>query len=451
MGLSRGIPAASVDSGSRHGRGVRRLRLHQLRRGARGSVTVGGGARLSSPAPAAHLMEGNVEGYLRYVGPAARSLHELIARERGTCHSPPARRSTPRPMYRRTLRIFANVPVKFAFTYKDVPADNKLSFTVLADFERQGTAWIEMVSAAADILPLWATGAVEATRSPHFLSLYRPGLADAARAIALAEEGRSRLLPRLTVVIDDVHVMTLAADAQELRTLLPRATTICHSHSPMPMALPAHRVDRHMVVDTERGGRGPGRPKARTDWTCFPGRCSSMSWSTSLMRYHSASLPGWVAEGAAMYLSEERRLAGVATPGLPAAHRGGIDQPPGWHRRATRQPVRLRQRRTAPRGQSWSEGVLGLLPRLHRPRCRPPTVSTEHRPPPSKVPRHRRGRTRHRGPVPTSPGRCPVDETFTNTGGRCRTATGSTSPGSRAECVVGFHNNNWGPGDGLGR
>lgn len=266
--------------------------------------------RASLRLKARDLLRGDIEAYLAGVAPQARPVEELIAR--GASMVPLASIDlvlNPPEHVAVDATELRDMPVELVFTYEGVPADNRIRFTITADFEKTGSSWLETKSSATDILPLWASGPVEVRRSPHFLLLFRPGLAGVDQAIALAEEGRSRLLPRVTVAIDEVHVMTLVADSNELRSQLRgEFTELPLAFASSYGATGSFPTDRILTVDLQRvlmAGLS----------TAEDGRDVSSSQvfqhelgHLALTRYTSASLPSWVSEGAAMYLAEERRV-----------------------------------------------------------------------------------------------------------------------------------------------
>ena len=278
------------------------------------------------------LTHGDVDGYLRPMTAAARAFEEPIAR--GTrsvpiaqfdlVFNPPADVSADAP-------AFTDVPVTATYRYTGLPDDNRFTIELLCSFARQDGSWLVTKSAPAsppggndtghgvpanggpsENLPPWATGAVVVSRTAHFLALSRPGLPHLAESLALAEQARARLIGRLTLVPDPVWLLLLARDAPEADGMgpqaFPRGALAYASYSFIDAGLPA---ERSMTVDLEfLFGRGTGAQPTVHGLGVAPVEVFQHEMGhLALTRYDSPNTVSWVREGAAMYLSGERRFA----------------------------------------------------------------------------------------------------------------------------------------------
>ncbi|MDP9401741.1 MAG: hypothetical protein M3P85_00070 [Actinomycetota bacterium] len=263
---------------------------------------------------AALLLAGDVEGFLRPLSPSARLAEEPIAR--GAMAVPLA-----------GLDVVVgdadtgvpgrldNAQVDFIFRYKGLPEDNTFRFRRRYRVEQQAGAPV-VVESAADPefpLPVWATGPLEVTRSPHFLALSRPGLSNVARLLEVAEQARARLTPKLTIEPDPVHLLLLASGDAQYAEL-----------SGAPEDDPSDDSVSLALARAYYAGRGPEAREmvANVDaifadaGISFEGRASVNPVEVfqhelahlAVLRFNGSETPGWVAEGAAMFLSGERRV-----------------------------------------------------------------------------------------------------------------------------------------------
>ncbi len=302
---------------------------------------------------AALLAAGDAGAYLRSVAPAARPREKRIAR--GASAVPLADITitfNPPPGVGADAPAFRDLPVDFIYTYRTLPQENRFRFQLIYTIEKRGRSWIVTRSKprSRSQLPIWATGRVEAARSPHFLALFRPGLENVDKVLALAESARRRVDPKLTLELDPTHLILLARDHAQYVDFGGRPLALAHADMLFDGGLPR---ERQMVVNLaavlgprllvehpeqaqlpsgEDRRRRRGAPREGTAPRPVPGPGEGTRGGPpppprepqerliplqvfqhelahlALARYMSPNTPGWVNEGAAMYLSEERRM-----------------------------------------------------------------------------------------------------------------------------------------------
>lgn len=263
---------------------------------------------------AAALDRGDVEGYLAAVAPGARAVEEPIARGGASVPLSYANatfnlgRSSRQPDAR-----FTNLVVEVVFRYEGLPEDNLFRFELSYDIERRGPGWLITRAAHTGEIPppVWATGPVQVARSAHFLALFRPGLTTATAALDRAEQARARLAPRLaSVQSDPTDLVVLARDRVEYEQMLggPRSeeSVGVASVTLLPLSLPENRqifVNLERLLGSRRGRAG-GHGGGLDTVEVFQHELAHLA----LARLADPSIPGWVGEGAAMYLAGERRI-----------------------------------------------------------------------------------------------------------------------------------------------
>lgn len=261
---------------------------------------------------AQRLLAGDVAGYLAPLEAAARATEEPIARG-----------ATAVPLTSVDLVLTSGTPgaegeyrdasVDFLYRYRRLPANNVFRFRMTYRIEtREGTPVV--LSSALDPalpLPIWATGPVEVQRSPHFLVLSRPGLG-IGRLLDTAEQAQADLLPKLTIEPDPVHLLVLARDDHEYAGLLGQAPA---TEGTTAISLAVARAyyagrgpeARDMVVNVA-AVFGPTSVPYEGRSSVTPAEVFQHELGhLALLRFNSALTPGWVIEGAAMYLSGEQR------------------------------------------------------------------------------------------------------------------------------------------------
>ena len=271
-----------------------------------------GQARTMLRARAALLAEGDVEGYMAAVDPGAEEQERAIAE--GAAAVPLSfANANIKPGGPRTETSIGNALVEVVYRYEGLPEDNLFRFELSYDLERRDGRWVIVTSlpGGENELPMWATGPVKATVSEHFLALHRPTIEDAGAALATAEDARRDLAGRLEVVQSDpVHLVFLAGSEEEYAEIKGEPTDPGELAAAGFYFLSLSRPEsRHMIVKSHRlvdptaeaatddGGRAP--PKA-----VFQHELAHLA----LTRFDGPYTPGWVNEGAAMYLGAERRL-----------------------------------------------------------------------------------------------------------------------------------------------
>ena len=261
---------------------------------------------------ASSLLRGDVAGYLQPLGPGARAVEEPIARGAiSVALSDISFVFIPKPDVDTEAPVIRAVPIDLVFTYKALPPDNRFALTYLYDIERQGPSWV-ITRSQPDVgtLPIWATGPVQVGTSPHFLALSRPGLGNTGQALALAEQANSAIVPKLALETDPVHLLVLARDHRQLEEVAgrPEPTGVLALADFTSTGEGVGR-QRQMIVDMTAvlGAEATRRVKLHES-ELTPGQVFQHELGhLALSRYFSTKIPGWVKEGAAMYLSGERR------------------------------------------------------------------------------------------------------------------------------------------------
>lgn len=345
-------------------------------------------------ARARRLSAGDAEGYLAPMAPEARAVEEPIARGALAVQVSEVNLAMDEADFAPEGDRVTGARVDFVYRYPQLPRDNEFRLRLNYEIERRDGAWIVTKSEPdPDVygpLPIWATGPVQVARSPHFVVLSRPGLAGVDRSLDIAEEARSQLLERLTLVPDQVHLLVLAKGHQEFADLLgdeglPEdvlaaagyhfSETRGHESRPEGRALvvkldglvgdpsrkveldPNHGARLDGKAGTEGGmggmggmgaggrqmggghgtppGTGPQRPPSDlTARQVFQHELGHLA----LSRFTRRSTPPWVVEGGAMQLSGERR---VGEWKFLLDHRPLLDEPAlSFAKALTRNPLK---------------------------------------------------------------------------------------------------------------
>lgn len=264
------------------------------------------------------LATGDVDGYLAAVAPSAEGAERTFA-ERAAAVPLAYANVTFRPRgAKSTETSFEDADVELVYRYEGLPEDNQFRMTFEYDVERRDERWLvtrsEMVTAGDEGFsepPIWATGPVATSRSDHFLALYRPGLPNAERALAAAEEARAALAARIEVLeLDPVNLVLLAGSEEEYAEFAGRAT----DRGELALARfvfnsIARPESRQMMFKADQVV-GNGEPTLGEGGESLP---ASQVFQhelahLALSRHAGPFTPGWVVEGAAMYLAGERRV-----------------------------------------------------------------------------------------------------------------------------------------------
>lgn len=263
---------------------------------------------------AERFMAGDLEGFLGYLSPVARQAEEPIAR--GAMAAELSRlefvvaESEPD-----SAGGLERVEIEWVYNYRGIPDDNVFRFRRLYRTEARGQSVliVDSTEDPASEPPLWATGPVSVARSPHFLALTRPSTGSTAEILAMAEDARAALLPKLEVeplVPAAADVVVGTRDDEETGEYLrqpPEAGLLAVAKSE---TRPGGAENREMVVNIEAVLHSePVTYEGRSDVVPVEVFRHELGHLV-LAKFTGETTPSWVREGAAMYLSGERREDG---------------------------------------------------------------------------------------------------------------------------------------------
>lgn len=294
------------------------------------------------------LTAGDVEGYLAPMSPEARAVEEPIANGSKAVPLADVSLLMDEADFNDASTAVTRARIDFIYRYKDLPPDNLFRFRLVYRMERQDGKWIVTESTHDERkspLPVWATGPAAVASSPHFLAIHRPGTTRIDEALKLAEEARTKLLEGLTLKPDDRHVLLLAKDVAEYEAMagaevggsLAITSYIFRSSAGSPTRAESRQmvVNLGAVLDDPNkkadlgpahgsqfgtGGSdgeddeddGPVIPEdllKKLDAELVPAQVFQHELGhLALSRVTRESTAGWVAEGGAMLLADERRL-----------------------------------------------------------------------------------------------------------------------------------------------
>lgn len=293
------------------------------------------------------LTAGNVDGYLAPMTPEARAVEEPIAR--GTTSVPIAEVNLlmDEADFDDAGTAVSAARIDFIYRYEDLPEDNLFRFRLLYDLELRDGSWM-VTNAKHDErktpLPIWARGPVAVASSPHFLALHRPGTGRVDESLKLAEKARGKLLEGLTLQPDGKHVLLLAKDQAEYEDMagegagasLALVSYIFRSSTANPTRAearqmvvnlaavlddPARKADVGPEHGSALGDEDPGQDDdedigpeipddlmAKLEAELVPAQVFQHELGhLALSRVTRESTTGWVVEGGAMLLADERR------------------------------------------------------------------------------------------------------------------------------------------------
>lgn len=198
--------------------------------------------------------------------------------------------------------ILNGAEVDLVFGYKRLPNDNLFRIRMNYDLVRDETGWRVANSKIAEgsRLPIWTNGPVETARSPHFLAMFRAGLHAAQTSLLLAEDARNQLSPKLTLPLEDAHLMILARDRAEYLEFSARDspnTAIAHFESTYSITPGAITTEgRQIIVNLDQ----------------LSGRDDSIETFVHELGHLALSpqtrpfTPAWITESSAMFLANTR-------------------------------------------------------------------------------------------------------------------------------------------------
>ena len=203
----------------------------------------------------------------------------------------------------------AEVRTRFQYRYEGLPDDNPFSFPIAYRFRsEQGALRIAESDPGPDQLPIWAGGDVRQHQSTHFLALARPQVSGVEALLATAEGARAALEPLLPQPQDRRSLVVLAASQAEFDQLVsptpsPVEGRVAQASTILQVTPAEVRVQaRHIVVNVQQLAQD------RTGPDTFRHELSHLA----LAPITRPTTPGWVAEGAAMYLAGTRPVAAWA-------------------------------------------------------------------------------------------------------------------------------------------
>lgn len=288
----------------------------------------------------AALLEGDATAFLEGLSPSARRVERLIAE--GAQNVPlalidPALRAG---NVNRAQTEINDARTDLLFRYEGLPEDNRFRIRLVNDLQEEGEQWLvtrskltvdpasglTWVGDAFEVVPpMWAIKEVDTDRSDHFLALHSPGLPNVAEILKLAERARAKLVAKMSIPPDGVHLVQLARDSTEYDHIVgpPDMTSpsdsvaVAKYEFSAASGVSALPVNRHMIVDLEPLLGDVERVKFEKRMV-YPRQVFQHELAHLLLSRYTRSLtPSWVVEGAAMYLAGERLadawLAGTQT------------------------------------------------------------------------------------------------------------------------------------------
>lgn len=267
------------------------------------------------------LNAGDIDAYLEPVVGDARETEERIAEGAETVGFDVFQATLTSADVDPDTGAVRNAEIDLVYRYEGVPENNQLRADLRADFEQRDGEWVITASEfyGLDVpAPAWGSGPVEATRSEHFLFLYRPGLEAPDELVALAEEAYERLIPELTLDPEPLYVAVLARGEQEFVEFTPPFESgevppalAMHEFSSAGMVQQVRAQNRRMVVNTGAVFRGQDAEAADD------GHHGGLVDAREVFQHELGHLvlypftfphtPRWVVEAGAMFLAEERR------------------------------------------------------------------------------------------------------------------------------------------------
>lgn len=262
---------------------------------------------------AARFEAGDIDGYLAPMNPEARAFEEPIVREALKLPLSQIDITIGEATISLDAQRITDAAITFRHRYRQLPQDNPFRLSLVYDLELRDGSWIIVASRfPADYLPpLWAIGPIEVTESPHFVVVARAGSKHVAEMTAKAEEGLTRLLPKITLETDPKFLLVLPIDEADYEAVVGESDSLAVA-AVVYIATSAHPLrpeDRHMIINVVAARRA-AEVTIEEDTTPLDTTLVLQHELAhlALSRFTRPCTTDWLAEAAAMWLSEDRRV-----------------------------------------------------------------------------------------------------------------------------------------------
>lgn len=269
------------------------------------------------------LRAGDIEGYLAPMSPEARAFEEPVAREAMKLPLSQIDITIGEATISLDGKRFTEAGIAFRYRYEQLPEDNPFHLSLVYDLELQDGSWIITKSEFPDpyLPPLWAIRPVEVSESPHFVVVAGAGSEQVAEITAKAEEGLTRLLPKITLETDSKFLLVLPPDEAHYQAVVGESDSLAVA-AVLYVQTPAHPLrpeDRHIVINVAATRRA-AQATIEEDVTPLDTTLVLQHELAhlALSRFTRPCTANWVAEAAAMWLSDDRRMGEwrrMVTPG----------------------------------------------------------------------------------------------------------------------------------------
>lgn len=246
------------------------------------------------------------QAFLESVDPAAGEAEELLVRGFGEVPAESPAYEIQAGSLSKTGPATYRVNTRLNYRYRDFPENNSFSFPLTYTLALDPS--VRILKSEADKPPIWATGPVERYSSQHFLSLSRPGLPGVGELAGVAEAAYGYLQERVPAKLEERLLMVLAADAAEFELFsggadpsnIGRAAQVKGSVEVEPGTVTIS--GRHMIVNLQQLALDRNGPETLRHELAH----------LALALETRPTTPGWLAEGAALYLAGSRPRQAVA-------------------------------------------------------------------------------------------------------------------------------------------
>lgn len=268
------------------------------------------------------LADGDADAYLEPVVDEARETEEAIVEGVQTLPIEQFKAVLVDADVDRETGEVTDAEIDLVYHYEGVPDNNQFRARLEADFAPRDDGWVVTEAEFDDPAPIWGSGPVAFTRSEHFLTLYRPELAerhDPDELVGLAEVAYGRLMPGFTLDEQPLYVAVLAQDADELAEFAdpeeepppPALATWRYSEAGLVQQVRAQSRQMMVNVGAVAGDRPLGDEEAAEHYADLNQAREVFQHELGhlvLLPFTYPHTPNWVKEAAAMHLAEERRL-----------------------------------------------------------------------------------------------------------------------------------------------